>query len=239
MSDDRSEGENTDVLAGEFALGVLTNDELKRARDLAASDPHFRTTVSRWTGRLARLLLDIPAIEPPESSWIRIATLIGSMVERDNVLTLRRKLNQWRGAALGTATIAACLGLFLVFRPPTIGTNAPPPAAPMVALLSDGQESKIVASWDPIRRQLILAVAGTFSADQTHSHELWVIPSGRAPVSLGILPNSDRSHIGLAASSARLLQDGATIAISKEPLGGSPSGSPTGPVVASGVLKPA
>jgi anti-sigma-K factor RskA len=36
-----------------------------------------------------------------------------------------------------------------------------------------------------------------------------------------------------------LLQQGATIAISVEPRGGSPTGAPTGPVIASGSLTPA
>jgi len=43
-------------------------------------------------------------------------------------------------------------------------------------------------------------------------------------------------HMQLADALARLLQQGATIAISVEPPGGSPTGSPTGPVVASGAL---
>ena len=43
-------------------------------------------------------------------------------------------------------------------------------------------------------------------------------------------------HMQLADALASLLQQGATIAISVEPPGGSPTGAPTGPVVASGAL---
>ena len=46
-------------------------------------------------------------------------------------------------------------------------------------------------------------------------------------------------HMRLADTVAKLLQQGATIAISVEPPGGSPTGAPTGPVVASGSLSEA
>jgi anti-sigma-K factor RskA len=46
-------------------------------------------------------------------------------------------------------------------------------------------------------------------------------------------------HMRLADALAELLQQGATIAISVEPPGGSPTGKPTGPVVASGSLEQA
>jgi anti-sigma-K factor RskA len=46
-------------------------------------------------------------------------------------------------------------------------------------------------------------------------------------------------HMRLADALAQLLRQGATIAISVEPPGGSPTGAPTGPVVASGPLNQA
>ena len=45
------------------------------------------------------------------------------------------------------------------------------------------------------------------------------------------------SRMELAETLADLLSQGATIAISVEPPGGSPTGAPTGPVIASGTLE--
>jgi len=45
-----------------------------------------------------------------------------------------------------------------------------------------------------------------------------------------------QSHMRLADALATLMENGATVAISVEPPGGSPTGSPTGPVIASGAL---
>jgi anti-sigma-K factor RskA len=83
---------------------------------------------------------------------------------------------------------------------------------------------------------MIMAVAGNLPGDARHSHELWVIPADGTPRSLGTLGTDKQSHKRLADTLATLLQQGATIAISVEPRGGSPTGSPTGPVVASGAL---
>ena len=95
---------------------------------------------------------------------------------------------------------------------------------------------KVVASWDPAARQLVLAVAGDMPADAAHAHELWVIPPDGKPRSLGTMSSTRKMHMRLADALASLLQQGATIAISVEPPGGSPTGQPTGPVVASGSL---
>ena len=76
-------------------------------------------------------------------------------------------------------------------------------------------------------------------ADPAHAHELWVIPADGKPRSLGTMKSAKQMHMRLADALAVLLQQGATIAISVEPPGGSPTGQPTGPVVASGALNSA
>jgi anti-sigma-K factor RskA len=107
----------------------------------------------------------------------------------------------------------------------------------MVAMLADPRnEMKVMASWNPGTRQLVLAVAGDMPADSRHAHELWVIPAGGKPRSLGTMGGGKQMHMRLADAIAALMESGATVAISVEPPGGSPTGSPTGPVIASGAL---
>ena len=53
---------------------------------------------------------------------------------------------------------------------------------------------------------------------------------------MGTMPAAKQMHMQLADALADLLQQGATIAITVEPRGGSPTGAPTGPIVASGAL---
>jgi anti-sigma-K factor RskA len=241
MTDDRNIPDAPSDLAAEYALGVLTGDELRRARELARTDPDFRGQVARWSGRLAPMLDEVEAVQPPPAAWAGIRQRLGDSANHGNVLQLRRRVHQWRGVAAAMSALAACLAIVLVTglpRPAPVPVEVHRPAAPpLVAMLGDqDRPMKVVASWDPAARQLVLAVAPDMPADPQHSHELWVIPPDGKPRSLGTMGGGKHMHMRLADTLAQLLQQGATIAISVEPPGGSPTGAPTGPVVASGAL---
>ena len=66
------------------------------------------------------------------------------------------------------------------------------------------------------------------------SLELWLIEDGKPPASLGVLPADGRGDVLVTASLRDAFAAGKTIAITVEPLGGSPDGKPTGPVIALG-----
>jgi anti-sigma-K factor RskA len=240
MTDNRRDPDDGSATAAEHALRLLTGDELREAQAREASDPEFASEVARWRGRLAPLHHRTDSVAPPSSLWGRIeAKTVGAAAAIDNVTDLRRRLNLWRTAAAGMTALAACLALVLVYpsRPPPPRPGASPAvAAPMVAMLGNEGEMKIVASWDPAARQLVLAVPGDMPSDPRHAHELWVIPGDGKPRSLGTMPAGTQMHMRVADALATLLQQGATIAVSVEPPGGSPTGAPTGPVVASGAL---
>lgn len=240
MSDDR----DTNDLAAEYALGVLTGDELRRARDLAMSDTRFRSDVASWSGRLAPMLDEVEPVAPPDGIWATIEDRVGKQADGGNVIQLRHSVSRWRGVAAAMSALAACLAILVVTGIPRTAP-APvqverQPAPPLVAMLGDQQQQmKVVASWDPAARQLVLAVTGDMKPDPRHAHELWVIPPNGKPRSLGTMGGGKQMHMRLADALAQLLQQGATIAISVEPPGGSPTGAPTGPVVASGALNQA
>lgn len=241
MIDKRASSDEPDIAAAEYALGLLTGEELRSAWARAGSDPVFAADVARWQGRLAPLLQEVDAVAPPADLWRRIeAAASGRSASNDNVVGLHRRLNRWRAATGAMTALAASLALLLAFGPhiAVVPTSqiARPARAPLVAMLGDQGAVKVVASWDPAARQLVLAVPGDLPADPQHARELWVIPSGGKPHSLGTMPAAKQMHVRLAQAVATLLQHGATIAISIEPPGGSPTGTPTGPVIASGAL---
>jgi anti-sigma-K factor RskA len=229
-------------LAGEFALGVLDGEDLARARSLHAADADFRSEVADWWVRLAPLLDEVEDREPPVRVWAALQRRIGGEQVGDSDARLRKRLNLWRGVAAGASALAASLALVLVTRP----DPAPPPAVdrptatpdPMVAMLGEeGEAPKLVAAWEPDNRRLVLAVAAEMPGDAAHSHELWVIPADGKPRSLGTMPAASRMHMDLDPATSQQLHAGATLAVSVEPRGGSPTGQPTGPVVASGKLE--
>uniref|UniRef100_UPI00157628B3 anti-sigma factor n=1 Tax=Sphingomonas bacterium TaxID=1895847 RepID=UPI00157628B3 len=112
----------------------------------------------------------------------------------------------------------------------------PAPRPPMVAMLSGTDGKGVVAvSFDPDQRRL------TFSAvafdPGKHSAELWVIPADKTPRSLGVIdPAAPHSRL-FGSGAVSEIAPGATLAVTIEPLGGSPTGKPTGPVVMSGVVQ--
>lgn len=243
MSYRRDDQDEMTLLAGEYAAGFLVGGDLDAARRRVTEDPEFAREVARWRGRLAGLQDEVTDVPPPSALWNRIEAALGHRpAANDNILALRKKLTVWRSAAAGMTAVAAALALVLLLQPRQPEAPVPPvqqaTAQPMVALVGDKGAAKLVVSWDPSAKQMVLAVAGDLSGDAAHSHELWVIPADGTPRSLGVLAGP-QSHKRLADALASLLRQGATIAISVEPQGGSPTGKPTGPVIASGALTPA
>ena len=237
MTDKRDQNGDPRQLAAELALGALEGAELERARAMAASDPDFRNEVARWSGRLSPLLDDVEPVAPPGDVWRGIEARLGGQAANDNIVALKRRVGIWRGVAAGMTALAASLAIILLAQPQAVTRTAPPVSGPpMVAMLGDQKQMMLVASWDPHSRQLVLAVAGDMPPDPRHSHELWVIPAGGQPRSLGVMADAKQTHMQLADALAELMREGATVAISVEPRGGSPTGAPTGPVLATGAL---
>jgi anti-sigma-K factor RskA len=239
MTDNRDNPSDA-ALAAEYASGALTGADLVQARAREAADPAFARDVARWRGRLAGLHDEVDPVAPPAGLWARIERAAGGKAAaNDN--DMHKAVRLWRAATAGMTAVAAGLALALMLQNVPTQPAAQPPATttaatPMVALVGDKQATQVMVSWDPASRQMVLAVTGGLPNDGKHSHELWVIPPGGTPRSLGTMALDKQSHKRLAETLASLLQHGATIAISVEPRGGSPTGAPTGPVIASGSL---
>jgi anti-sigma-K factor RskA len=234
-------------LAGEYALGLLEGDELARAGALFADDSEFRAEVGRWRGWLAPLLDEIGPVSPRDEVWRAIeARLSADAPAGGNVYQLRRRVDVWRGVAAAATALAASLAVVLVTRPdqvaPPVQTPAPAPApapAPLVAMLGgEDPAARLLATWNPAERRLVIAASDALTIGEDRARELWVIPADGTPRSLGVLRGTAREQLAPGADVSAHLQRGATLAISVEPAGGSPTGLPTGPVVVSGPLEP-
>lgn len=238
-------GEELDLLAGEYALGVLEGADRARAESLISADPDFRRRVARWSGRLAPLLDPVEPASPPQGLWRRIelgiATAAGAKpadeAPASNVHVLRRRINVWRGYSAAATALAASLALFLAVRPADV--PVPQPATePLVAMMSaEGSPAKLVATYDPGRGMLLVAPAAGVEAVAGHAHELWLIPADGKPRSMGIVAPGAPRRMAVAPPMLAEVKADVILALSVEPAGGSPSGQPTGPVVASGKLR--
>lgn len=57
--------------------------------------------------------------------------------------------------------------------------------------------------------------------------ELWALPTGGKPVSLGLLPAGGTAERNLSEDQLKALAHATQIAVTVEPAGGSPTGQPT------------
>lgn len=76
----------------------------------------------------------------------------------------------------------------------------------------------------------------TATPEPDRSLELWAMPEGRAPVSLGLLPEDGKGIIGLNPRQQKSIRQPVELLVSSETKGGSLSKQPTGPTVYQGAL---
>lgn len=233
-----------DALAMDFALGALDGPALRAAELRLRRDPDFAADVARWQADLGPLADVVAPVAPPAATWAAVEReLFRGPVTAPAPAAVARgasaALRLWRGLALGTSAVAAvALGL-LASRPdaaPTVVTA--PPGNLLAASMASTDAAKavlITATYDPSRGAVILTPAAK-DASRGLTPELWVIVGKAPPRSLGLIDLKDpQAHVVPRALRAQLT-GGATLAISLEPAGGSPTGLPTGPVVAAGTL---
>ena len=223
--------EGDDALAMDVALGALGREELRAAERRMRSDPAFRVLVEGWQATLSPLVEDVAPVTPPASVWESIEAEIAP-VSRSIVAQPARAawltLGFWRGLAVG-GVAGAALALAPVLLP---GRPAAPPVLVATLAGTDGVPL-IAATYDPARGSVVLAPA-TKRHDTGKSPELWVIEGKNPPRSLGVIDiDNPNAHL---SDRLKGLKPGSTLAVSIEPLGGSPTGLPTGPVVATGTL---
>jgi anti-sigma-K factor RskA len=219
-----------DMRAAEYVLGV--GDARSRAESLRRieTEPAFAARVEAWQSRFEPLNEVFDPVAPPRHAWSGIEA---RLFDRDRRGLLRQawaSLPLWRGLAVA-GLVAAILFAALDFG--RIGGSAPQ----LVASIAEREgELKFAARYDSERRQLTVRQTAGLAAGTAGDFELWVLTPGGAPVSLGLIsPVADDRTLG--DDLARLMADGATLAISREPRGGSPTGAPTGPVVALGTMQ--
>jgi anti-sigma-K factor RskA len=115
---------------------------------------------------------------------------------------------------------------------------APPPIepAPVVTLASDAGSATFLVTVDR-KSGHVRVVPVPSSADANgRVPELWLIPPGQAPRSLGLVDTTWSREIDVPEDLRWALGEevGSLMAVSLEPEGGAPGGAPTGPIVAKG-----
>ena len=221
-----------DALAAQYALGTLSPRARRRLSAVARTDAAVAAAMRDWELRLGSLADAVPDIVPSPRVWEAIRRRLGLDAGNARGETSTpgwSSVSLWRGLALAGFALAFALGLTLlspVFERPD----------ERIVVVLAGQDAKpvLLVSADRGGRYLTVKAVGPLAVPADRSLELWALPAGQDPRSLGLLSVSGIARIPLATSAGAALQGSPALAVSLEPAGGSPTGKPTGPVLYTG-----
>ena len=208
------------ALAGEYVLGLMSMQDAAAFQQRLNSEPALRSLVRDWQEGFVTLTDDIQPVQPPSRVWRGLqGRLFGGQAGP-----------RWLMGAIPSALVAALVVLLLVV-PPTGLVRAPSNPLYHIDLASEDGTLVLAAGYDGETGELY--VIPERAPEAGTAHELWIIAGNNPPVSMGLLPADAPARIAVAPEVAAQF-DGAVLAISVEPPGGSPTGAPTGPVIATG-----
>ena len=223
-----------DLVAAEYVLGVLPADERVAAAQRVDHDAAFAQLVDKWEVHFAPIAAAYPPVEAPAAVKSAIdRRLFAASVEESR--TAERGL--WSNLGFWRALAAAAVAAFAIYVAiPYVSPPVEAPQARLVAsLAAEGSDVRYLAVYNAEAGEVSLSrVSG--EPGQGRDFELWMIEGQNAPESMGVIPVGETARLPVSPDNKPKLEAGTVLAVSLEPTGGSPTGQPTGPVVAAGDL---
>ncbi len=163
----------------------------------ARSDGAVAAAIRDWEMRLASLTEGVAPVTPPPRVWTGIVSRLGladAPVAGASVPWWAR-LAFWRSFALASFAVAMAFGVTLFTPAPKV------PEQPIVAVLA-GPDAKpaLIATAMRGERTMTIKVVGAAPVPAGKSLELWMLPDGSPPKSLGVIPDSGVGRVALPAA---------------------------------------
>jgi anti-sigma-K factor RskA len=221
-----------DVLAGEFVLGVLDTVQYRAAQARVESDRAFAQRVAEWERRLGPWLADIEPVKAPEQVWSRICARLGWNEGARAPSGFWQTLGFWRAATVlsTVVAVAAIVWTLQIAHPPEAGLK------PVTPLAHDDGTPGWLASVDSSRGTVLMVPVPSAPDSQGRVTELWLIPAGKAPRSLGLVSINKSYTVTVPEDVRAALVAGSVLAVTLEPATGVPHAAPSGPIIAKGVI---
>jgi anti-sigma-K factor RskA len=210
-----------DRLAAEYVLGTLRGAARRRFERLCARSEAARRALWRWEDDWTPLSRALTPVQPSPQVWTGVTRrLFGS----DARMPVTRRRHGWQLAA-AAAVVAVALIIGVLLRQP------PAPLQTFAVLGTDSAHPLWQLERPKTLEALTVRVVGTVQPKPGKDYELWALPKGGQPVSLGVLPATGTLAHRLSEAQRAALRAADKVAVSVEPTGGSPTGSPTGPII--------
>ncbi|MFA6967759.1 anti-sigma factor domain-containing protein [Bosea sp. (in: a-proteobacteria)] len=243
-SDMNATPQERDALAGEYVLGLVEGADRTALEQRIEREPALAASVESWRGHLAAIDATARPIPPSPGLWPRIEAEIAAILpaaERGRLKALKagntladwwNNLFIWRGAALAGALAAILLA---------IGLNGALDRAKrqpvMVAvLLTEASVAAAVVNTYPDGRVEMVPLQN-ITVPEGKALEIWTLwDRAVGPRSVGLI---DRARTTPLRLDQLPLGTNQLFEITIENATGSPTGRPTGPIVAKGTTSQA
>jgi anti-sigma-K factor RskA len=235
--------ENDDDLRyAEYVLGVLDVDARAAVAQDIESSPAAALAVAVWERNLLPLAEEVIDVAPAPYVWARIrdALKLNAPAREAARKGLWNNLPLWHWIGIGASAVAIASLMFVVTPP----RPAPAPVAASAGyMVSNIQQDNGATGWtatmDLQNARMVVVPASPTAFEQGRAPELWLIPAGQKPISVGMIMPDKPTTLALDAALLSRLGPTALLAVSVEPIGGSPTGQPTGAVIAKGAISAA
>jgi len=218
-----------DALCGEYLVGTMRGRPRRRFERALKQEPLVAARLAYWQRTYAPRPSNEMRVQPDPNTWRRL----------ESELQLSRYTRRWwqRVGLWRLWATAATAALVLLVGIQIQQFEGPRQLTEIARLGTKEQPATVTASLSRDGQFLELRAARPIEAGPAQSYELWLIPKeGGAPLSLAVLGRLDARLIVPEGHRSRL-RAGATLAVSVEPAGGSPTGAPTGPVILVGAIQ--
>lgn len=231
------------VVAGEYVLRTLPDDERRAFERRLAVEGDLRSAVAAWERRLDGLAERLPTESPPESAWRAVQAAISPAIVEDTApravpraASFWNSIAFWRFGAVGGVLAAAALAVVVVTGANRPSLDAGDGPEEIVWVLTDARKRpSFVVRFEPERRR-VTVVPLEVPREAGKDLQLWLVPAGGGapPRSLGLLQPASVTTLPVDEGALGGPVRSGTLAVSVEPPGGSTTGAPTGPVILQG-----
>ncbi len=240
MTGEADDSRSDEILAAEYAIGVLPHGERQAFAARLEREPDLAREVRFWDEKLIDLADGIEPATPPAALFSALEEHLfadeasgAAAAPPASRPGFFNSLAFWRGLSLAAGAAAIVFAVLFVNEVRAPDAPGMPVGASYVAeLTGETGAVRLVALYDARSGTMrINRIKGT--APQGRAFELWLIDGDKDAVSLGVLPDSPMAALTVPEALRDGVSDG-ILAISDEPAGGSQTGLPTGPVLAAG-----
>ncbi|MFS2153928.1 MULTISPECIES: anti-sigma factor domain-containing protein [unclassified Rhizobium] len=228
--------EHADIpwIADEYVLGLLDPRETAEIEEAMDNDADLRKAVAASRDRLLPLDMALEPVDIDQTLWQRIETALPdhqhTATPQERRSSNVNRVGIWRNTAVGALAATILLAVGLAFS--LIRTAEPIVVA--VLLSETGEVQAIVEDFG--NENATVRLLADFDVPDDKTIQVWTLPSRDiGPVSLGLLKGVHSARLAGPELPTPLVDQ--LYELTLEQAGGSPTGRPTGPILAKGLAR--